>query len=124
MADEGGPLGGSGKTVEIDEIFRGNNKKLGDSKAGRGYHHKMKVLTLVERGGKARSFRVPAVNAKTLKPVIQALVNTDSAIVTDQAAQYTLLGREYASHGVVRHGLSEYVCSDVHTNTFEGSSAC
>jgi len=120
MAEDGGPLGGSGKTVEIDETFWGNNKKRGDSKKGRGYAHKMKVFTLVERGGKARSFHVPAVNAKTLKPVIQAHVQADSGIMTDEASQYTLVGREYASHGVVRHGLSEYVRGDIHTNTIEG----
>lgn len=61
-----GLMGSGGGTVEVDETFWGNNKKRGASKKGRGYHRKMKVLTLVERGGKACSFDVPAVNAKTL----------------------------------------------------------
>lgn len=80
----------------------------------------MKVLTPVERGGKARSFHVPAVNAKTLKPIIKAQVKAESGVMTDEASQYTKLGREYASHGVVSHGISEYVRGEIHTNTIEG----
>lgn len=122
MKEEGGPLGGSGKAVEIDETFWGGlgKKKRQQGKKGRGYAHKMKVLTLVERGGKARSFHVPAVNAKTLKPIINEQVNADSSIMTDEASQYTKVGREYASHGVVSHGLGEYVRGPIHTNTIEG----
>lgn len=120
MAEGGDPLGGGGGTVEIDETFWGNKKRRGAPKKGRGYAHKMKVFTLVERGGKARSFHVPAVNSATLKPIIQAQVAQDANLITDEASQYTLIGREYASHRVVRHGIGEYVRGSVHTNTIEG----
>jgi transposase-like protein len=120
MAEGGDPMGSGGGTVEIDETFWGNKKRRGAPKKGRGYAHKMKVLTLVERGGKARSYHVPAVNAKTLKPIINEQVSEDANIITDEAAQYTTLGKEYASHGVVRHGIGEYVRGPIHTNTIEG----
>ena len=40
--------------------------------------------------------------------------------MTDEASQYTLIGREFAEHGVVRHGDGEYGRGDTHTNTIEG----
>lgn len=115
-------MGGNGAPVEVDETFWGGlkNKKNKQGKQGRGYAHKEKILTLVERNGRARSFHVPAVNAETLKPIIKEQIKEDSALMTDEASQYTKLGREFVSHGVVRHGIGEYVRGDIHTNTIEG----
>lgn len=115
-------MGGNGAPVEVDETFWGGlkNKKNKQGKKGRGYAHKEKILTLVERNGRARSFHVPAVNAETLKPIIKEQIKEDSALMTDEASQYTKIGREFASHGVVRHGIGEYVRGDIHTNTIEG----
>src|SRR5680860_1466631 len=54
-------LGGGNGTVEVDETFWGNKKPHGQKK-GRGYAHKEKILSLVERdGGRVRSFHVPDV---------------------------------------------------------------
>ena len=47
------PTGGEGAVVEIDETFISQKK---DVPKQRGYAHKHAVLTLVERGGSARSF--------------------------------------------------------------------
>lgn len=91
--------------------------------------HKEKILTLVERNGRARSFHVDAVNAKTLIPIIREQVDADTNIMTDEASQYTSKNkwREYsnieahfASHQFVTHGSGEYVRGYVHTNTIEG----
>jgi transposase-like protein len=119
MKSEGGLMGSGGGTVEVDETFWGNRKPRGQKK-GRGYAHKEKILTLVERGGRARSFHVPAVNAKTLVPIIKAQIAADARLMTDEASQYTKVGREFSEHGVVKHGMGEYVRGDVHTNTIEG----
>lgn len=119
-------LGGGGGTVEVDETFIGRDKtrKADRQKKGRGYHHKEKVLTLVERNGRARSFHVPAVNAATLRPIMKEQIAADTHILTDEAAQYCLtktpLDSEFASHNYVRHGIGEYVRGDIHTNTIEG----
>ena len=40
--------------------------------------------------------------------------------MTDEAAYYTKVGREFAEHGVVHHARGEYVRGDIHTNTAEG----
>jgi len=124
MREDGpGLLGGGGKTVEVDETFIGRDKTIKPkrSKKGRGYHHKQKVLSLVERGGKVRSTHVPAVNAKTLKPILDAQLHADSHVMTDEAAQYTMTREPmFQNHEYVSHGIGEYVRGNVHTNTIEG----
>lgn len=117
------PMGGNGGTVEVDETFWGNTKPRGQKK-GRGYHHKEKILTLVEREGRARSFHVPAVNAATLRPIMKEQIARDSHVMTDEAGQYTMtrekMADEYAQHSYVSHSIGEYVRGNIHTNTIEG----
>src|ERR1700723_3829129 len=50
------PMGSGGGTVEADETFIG--RLDGQNKRKAGFAHKNIVLTLVERGGTARSFHV------------------------------------------------------------------
>lgn len=124
-------MGGGGSTVEVDETFWGNKKPRGQKK-GRGYKHKEKILTLVERGGRARSFHVPEVNAKTLLPILKDQIAKDTHIMTDEAGQYVykknMCGNKgcqsqlghFDNHDHVNHGVGEYVRGNVHTNTIEG----
>ena len=116
------PMGGNSGIVEVDETFIGHDKtkKPRGQKKGRGYHHKYKVLTLVERGGMTRSFHVDAVDAKTLAPILREQIYRDANLMTDEAAYYTKVGREFASHGIVRHNQGEYGRGKTHTNTIEG----
>ena len=62
-----GPLGGSNKVVEADETFVGGKAK---NKAFGPPPKKEAVFALVERDGMVRSYHVPAVNAKTLRPIL------------------------------------------------------
>lgn len=119
---DGTPLGSNGGTVEADETFWGNNKPKGQKK-GRGYSQKMKVLSLVDRNGKKRSFHVDRVNAATLKPYLEQHIAADANLMTDEASAYTLIGRSFATHGIVRHGLGEYAKGLVNTNSAESSFA-
>ena len=112
------PMGGEGKTVEADETFIG--KKYDKPKGARGYAHKEAILSLVERGGKVRSKHVPAVNAETLKPMLMEQIHEDTTLMTDEAGQYSPIGREFADHETVHHGIGEYVRGNAHTNTVEG----
>ena len=50
------PMGGAGEIVELDETFIGRLE--GQPKGKDGWAHKNVVLTLVQRGGSARSFHV------------------------------------------------------------------
>ncbi len=116
-----GPLGGKDKIVEVDETYWGN---VGKQKPGaRGGSHKMKVVSLVERDGKKRSYHVANVTAKTVKPILQAQIHKRSRLMTDEAKVYKKLGQEFAGQEVVNHSAGEYARNDVTTNTVESSFA-
>jgi len=110
------PIGGEGIIVEADETFIGNKGKH----RTRGWSHKEKVMSLVERGGKARSFHVPNIKKKTLEPIIMANLKKDTPLMTDDAAHYLAIGEALSSHQSVSHSLGEYVRGNAHTNTIEG----
>jgi transposase-like protein len=121
-----GPMGGKGKVVEIDETVSGriegapkSTKKMG----GRSGYRNV-ALTLVERGGSARSFHVTGTTIAELKPIIRANIHRETAIITDQAAWYREIGAEFASHDSVNHAKDEYARYDgdftITTNTVEG----
>jgi transposase-like protein len=127
MRDNGLSIFGSGGgSVEVDETFIGNDRtiKPKGEKKGRGYHHKNKVLSLVDRStGQARSMVVDDLKASTLIPILQANIDREARILTDEAGQYIRVGEHFASHGFTRHGDGEYVSKvdrTVHTNTIEG----
>ena len=111
------PMGGGGGVVEADETFIG--RKKGERKRY-GYEHKMKVLALVERGGKARSMVVEKVNTATVAPIVYDNIAREAHLITDEARHYKIVGRKQASHGVVHHMSGEYVRGETHTNTIEG----
>jgi len=115
---EKGTFGGDGNTVEVDETFIGNAKQKHPK--SRGYEHKHKILSLVERGGRSRSMVVDNLKAKTLLPIIQEQVAADSRIMTDEATQYQNLNNLFTDHQIVRHSVGEYVRGEAYTNTIEG----
>jgi len=116
-----GQLGGNGAPVEGDETFWGNQGK--QAPGARSYHHKMKVVSLVERNGEKRSYHVPAVNPKTLRPILKAQIAAKAHLMTDQAGVYESIGPDFANHSFVNHSLKEYSRGDVTTNTAESSFA-
>ena len=116
-------FGAGGGVVEVDETFIGNDRtvKPKHSKKGRGYAHKHKVLTLVDRStGRAKSMVVDDLKAKTLVPILKENIAEEATIYTDEAGQYTHLDRYFEDHDFVSHGAGEYVRGEVHTNTIEG----
>jgi len=78
------PMGGEGVTVEIDETFIGTKE---GAKVRRGYAHKNAIMTLVQRGGSARSFHVDGTSAAELLPIIKANVQPGTRVMTDEAGQ-------------------------------------
>ncbi|MCL2831039.1 MAG: IS1595 family transposase [Betaproteobacteria bacterium] len=120
------PFGADGGIVEADETFIGRDKtiKPKGEKKGRGYQHKNKVLSLVDRAtGKAKSFVVDHVNAETIVPILKANIAREARVMTDEAGQYHYLHQHFAEHGFTRHSKGEYVSKTdktIHTNTIEG----
>lgn len=116
-------FGAGGGVVEVDETFIGNDRSIKPKgeKKGRGYAHKHKLLTLVDRTtGRAKSMVVDDLKTKTLLPILRANIAKEATVYTDEASYYGKLGAEFAVHDFVRHGAGEYGRGDVHTNTIEG----
>lgn len=111
------PMGGAGKVVEADETCIG--RKPGAVKKT-GHGHKMTVVTLVERGGKARSFHVDRATIATVKPILHQNISRESDLMTDTAGIYLKMEMGFASHEMVNHAEDEYVRGNAHTNTIEG----
>ena len=117
------PFGVGGGAVEVDETFIGNDRSIKPkhTKKGRGYAHKHKVLALVDRDtGRAKSMVVDDLKAKTLVPILKQNIAAEAMVFTDEAGQYINIGREFARHEFVRHGMGEWGRGPIHTNTIEG----
>jgi transposase-like protein len=118
------PLGGKGKTVEVDETYIGKPEQTFVSGKGwqgqRGTATKQKVLTMVERGGRAVSIKVDDLTVPTLKNVLGAHIVLDSTLNTDEAQFYKKPGKAFGAHEAVNHGDGEYVRGATTTNTVEG----
>src|SRR3569833_197990 len=89
-----GPLGGEGKVVEADETYMGKR----DGKRGKpdtfvsGFgwvsHPRIetqrKIVALVERGGKARSFVVASVDKATVRKILFTNADRKTTLMTDE----------------------------------------
>jgi transposase-like protein len=113
------PMGGDGAVVESDETYFGMLEGQIKPRWG-GTGHKNIVLTLVERGGSARSFHIDSTSIADIAPILRANISRESRLMTDDARHYNEIGREYASHESVNHTAKEYVRGDITTNTVEG----
>jgi transposase-like protein len=111
------PLGGNGKIVEADETYVGRKKGW---KPQRGGAHKMKVLSLVERGGSVRSMRMEAITTEDVTEVVRRNVDRESRLMTDESRVYGPVGSEMAGHESVNHSAEEWARGEAHTNTLEG----
>jgi transposase-like protein len=118
------PLGGKDKTVEVDETYIGKPESTFTSGKGwqgkRGTATKQKVLTMVERGGRAVSIKIDDLTIPTIKKVLGAHIVLDSILNTDEAQFYKKPGKAFAKHEAVCHGDGEYVRGSTTTNTVEG----
>lgn len=115
------PFGGAGGIVEVDETFIGHLK---GAEKKRAFHHKMKVLALVDRDtGKARTMVIDDVKAETLMPIVLANVAREARVMTDEHSGYRDMKHYFASHGTTSHGRGQYVNLEdrtIHSNTVEG----
>jgi transposase-like protein len=115
-ANDTGPLGGPGKVVESDEAFVGGKQSR---RAYRKVAPKKKVVALVERNGRARSFHVANIHANTVRSALVTHVHRASTLMTDDANIYREVGREFSRHGHILHASRHYAEGDIHSNTAE-----
>lgn len=121
---EGNPemLGGEGAIIEADETFMGPKKGFKVQNAG---HHRTKVVSLVQRNGKTRSFHVANVDGDNLRPILMDNIAKDSHLMTDGASHYRGIGKKFALHETTNHAQKEYAKPSkvegvsAHSNTVE-----
>ncbi|HEX6374296.1 MAG TPA: IS1595 family transposase [Allosphingosinicella sp.] len=111
------PLGGAPeRVIEADETYVGGKTR---NRKSRRTAPKKAVVALVERGGEARSFHVAHVQGNVLRTILFQNADRLSTLMTDEAAVYGDIGRQYWNHKTVNHSLAEYARGSCHTNTAE-----
>jgi transposase-like protein len=115
------PIGGEGKTVEMDETYAGGKRRH----VGSGYvENKTMILGALERGGQIR-LRVEKNKKRGNKTVLHGFVAETtkpdtSKIYTDDNPGYLGIADADTEHHSVNHSAEEWVRGDVHTNGIEG----
>lgn len=110
--------------TQVDETFVGgkNKNRHADKKIefsqGRSIKDKTPVFGLYSQGRVINQV-VADTKAKTLKPIIEKMVEKGSIIVSDEWLGYTGLSKDY-QHEVVRHNEGKFVHNGFHTNSMEG----
>jgi hypothetical protein len=108
-----GPMGGEGKTVEIDDMELGRSPKTRKRPGGR--QRNVKVLSLIERGGPIRSV---VLDHRGIGPRLYKHLDRNSRLVSDSAPVFK--HQVWGFHEAVDHSKFEWARGDVHTNTLEG----
>ena len=119
---------GSALPSKVAQFSVGANTFMGPKKGEKiknAGHHRTRVLSLVERDGKTRSFHVANVDGKNLKPIIMQNIAKDSHLMTDGAGHYKKIGQEFDLHESTNHTQKEYAKDSkvpgvrAHSNTVE-----
>jgi transposase-like protein len=109
------PMGGEGKTVEIDETYVGGKERTKHASkrkhVGRGGIGKEPVFSLVERGGKVRSHHVTEVNGANLRDIVRANLAGKTIIYSDENHTTQYAARGFQSEAVVQAWRDGYVSS-------------
>jgi transposase-like protein len=107
--------------VQADETWVGGKPRPGSpDQRGKGITKKQPVLVLVETNGRAQSQPIQSVSGATIYPIMKAIIDPSSRIVTDEATHYRHAGDGFADHAQVNHRADQYVTADgFTTNTAE-----
>ena len=112
------PLGGSGKTVQIDETFIGGYER--NAQGGKG---KTIVMGIIEEGGDVMTEVIQSRKIRDIIPPIIENVLPETEIQTDEMHSYktvSKMGMGY-THKSVDHSIKQYVGADGETtNSIEG----
>ena len=110
------PLGGEGQTIQADETYYGNSRRAKSYR--KGHRHKSSVVALVEPKGRARAFHVKSATAETVRDILVTNASRKSELHTDESKLYGNVGKEFAAHKTVEHGVNRrgfYVGKDGQT---------
>ena len=117
-------LKGRAGGLELDR----DPRRRGLKRRGRGTwdSDRLPVFGLVCRGGEVRLFVLRNVQTKTIRPIVEQMVERGATVYTDSYCIYHFLSREGYQHESVNHGSGEYAADldgdgkcEVHCNTVE-----
>ena len=123
------PMGGNGGIVEADETYHGKPETphVSPQRKGRPYKYAAKgprnsrpIVSLVERGGRVRTFHIAVADKANVTEIVRSNVARESRLHTDESRLYHGSGEYFERHETVRHSAKEYARGDVHTNSVEG----
>jgi transposase-like protein len=93
------PMGGPDSIIESDETFIGKSELAPKGRNAKRRHWSRNiVLTLVEHGASARSFKVDSAGQDVIWPIIAKNIRRESDLMTDEGSWYKAIGREFATH--------------------------
>ena len=91
------------RSWRADETYIGSIEGHAGSALAPGLHKNM-VLTLVERGGSARSFHTDGRSIASIVPIVRQNIRRESRLMTDKALHYRAVGKEFAEQASVNTG--------------------
>lgn len=125
MASHAETIGLLAGVVELDEKYLGGKPRFEKGvKHPRGKATKKScVHVAVSRHTAVRAAVVPGDSYAALSPHVKRVVAPEAHIMTDQLHAYVDIGRSFAGHERVHHGLKEFARGEVHVNTAESFNA-
>lgn len=111
--------------VELDEKYLGGKPRFRQGvKHPRGKATKKACIHVaVSRKGPVRAGLIPGDSYAVLAPYIKRVVSPKACVMTDQLQSYVAIGKQFASHERVHHGIKEFARGQVHVNTAESFNA-
>jgi transposase-like protein len=100
------PMGGGGGIVEMDETYHGKVAVPRDvttsgrpyTKSGKtGPSNKRAIVSLVERGGKVRSFHIEHADKATINVIASRNIDREARVFTDESRLYITIALRWAS---------------------------
>jgi transposase-like protein len=112
-------------TVELDEKYLGGAPRYQEGvkhRRGKGTA-KQCIAVAVEREGSVRATLVEHDGESALRPFVEAVIDQDAHLMSDQNPAYSKIAGDFAGHSSVNHGEKEYARGEVHNNTAESFNA-
>lgn len=111
--------------VELDEKYLGGKPRFQQGvKHPRGKATKKAcVHVAVSRKGPVQARMIPGDSYAVLAPYVKQVVSADALIMTDQLQPYVAIGKQFAGHERVHHGIKEFARGPAHVNTAESFNA-
>ena len=111
--------------IEMDEKFIGGKPRhhYGVRHKGGKATVKQSILVAIQRQGAVFPLPVQSVKTATIMPLVDAVTDSNSVLMTDKSYVFHQAGKRFASHQSVYHLAKEFSRGDVHINTAESFGA-